>query len=312
MESASNTAPYSVIQQSLSDACKWAGVAEGRIRDYQKHLEKSHVEKTHSRETLLSTTDILDILDVWEFWKVHENNFPGIRKKIRRVIENGPILPEDENIKISDNRARNDLFVYHFAGRLIQAGVEVLSIDGIAGGNYRSISHGDIVCTFQNEEIEIECKRPQKLTSINSCAREARKQIQRSGKKGCMALDCSKAIRPTGTVFDFSNDDKAGNTLLDQIEVDIVSKIKSHLKHNVLGAFLLLSTPAMKKIKESTILNTQGTPFNQYTPFSVSTVLITSNEGVGEKHPFMKWAFDQLQSPQEPFGFLKLRNETNP
>lgn len=294
MESKSNIVPYSVIQQNLSDTCKWAGVAQGRIRDYQRHLEQSRVENTHSRETLLSSADILDILDVWEFWKVHENNFPGIRNKIRKVIEKGPILPEDENIEISDNQARNDLFVYLFVARLIQVGVQVLSIDGITGDNYRTISHEDIVCRFQNEEIVLECKRPQKLTSINSCAREARKQIQKSEKKGCMALDCSKAIRPTGTVFDFSNEDKDLDTLLDQIEVDIVPKINSHLKQNVLGAFLVVSVPGMKKMEKSTILSQNGNPFNQYTPFRVYTMVSVSNER--EKPPFTKWIYDHLKS----------------
>lgn len=312
MKSGSNTAPYSVIQQSLADACKWAGVAKGRIRDYQRHLEQFNVENTHSRETLLSTTDILDILDVWEFWKVHENNFPGIRKKIRRVIENGPILPEDEIIENGDNRARNDLFVYHFAGKLIRAGIQVLSIDGIAQGNYPSISHGDIVCKFQNEEISIECKRPQKPATIGSCAWKAWRQIQESERKGCMALDCSKAIHPTGTLFDFSNDDMACKTLLDKIEVDIIPIIWPYLTENVLGAFLVVSVPGMKKIKESTILRPNGTPFNHYTPFKVSTMLTAIKDRIGENHHFMKWIKDQLQPSQGPFGFREQREETNP
>jgi len=202
------------------------------------------------------------------------------------------------------------LFVYLFAGKLIQAGVQVLSIGGITGDNYRTISHGDIVSTFQNEEIVIECKRPQKLTSINSCAREARKQIQKSGKKGCMALDCSKTIRPTETCLDFSNDEKADNTLQNQIEVEIIPKIKSHLNQSVLGAFLMVSVPAMKKIKESTILSTNGTPCKQSIPFRVSTTRVVSNEITGESHPFVKWVYDRLQSSQEPFGFLGRQKET--
>jgi len=175
--------PYSDIQRNLADACKWAGVAQGRANDYQKHIKQLHVEHIKSREALLCTADLMDILDIYETWKVHDNNFPGIRERIRKVIENGPTLPEDENIEISDNRARNDLFVYLFAGKLIQAGVKVLSIDGISGKPNQNVCHADIVSEFENEEILIECKRPQKLTSINSCAREARKQIQKSEKK---------------------------------------------------------------------------------------------------------------------------------
>ena len=254
----------------------------------------------------------MDILDIYETWKVHANYFPGIRDRIREVIEKGPILPEDENIKVADNRARNDLFVYLFAGKIIQAGIGVLSIDGISKKPNQIICHGDIVSTFQNEEIFIECKRPQKLTTIDSCGRKAWTQIQKSGRKGCMALDCSKAIRPTGTLFDFSNDDEALNTLLDQIEVDIVPKIKSYLKQNVLGAFLMVSVPGMKKIEESTILSPNGTPFKQYTPFRVSTMLIASNERIGEKHPFMNWVYDRLKSSQGPFGFRERRKETIP
>ncbi|MCA9452269.1 MAG: hypothetical protein KC584_06535 [Nitrospira sp.] len=303
---------YSDIQQNLAEACKWAGIIQGRANDYQKHLEQLHVENSKSREALLCIADLMDILDIYETWKVNDNNFPGIRDRIREVIEKGPILPEEENIEIADNRARNDLFVYLFAGKLIQAGVQVLSIDGITGDNYRTISHGDIVSTFQNEEIAIECKRPQKPTTIDSCARKAWTQIQKSGRKGCMALDCSKAIHPPGTLLDFSNDDEARNTLLDQIEIDIVPKIKSHLNQNVFGAFLMVSVPGMKNFKESAILSSNGTPFKQYTPFRVSTMLVASNERIGEKHPFMKWVFNRLKSSQGPFGFLEQRRETNP
>lgn len=303
---------YSDIQQNLTEACKWAGVAQGRANDYQKHLEQLHVENTKSREALLCTTDLMDILDIYDTWKIHDNNFPGIRDRIREVIEKGPILPEDENIENGDNRARDDLFVYLFAGKLIQAGVEVLSIDGISGKPNQIICHRDIVATFQNEEIFIECKRPQKPTTIDTCARKAWAQIQKSGRKGCMALDCSKAIRPTETLMDFSNDDEARNILLDQIEIDIVPKIGSYLKQNIVGAFLMVSVPGMKKIEESTILSPNGTSFKQYTPFRVSTMLVASNERIGEKHPFMKWVFNRLKSSQGPFGFLEQRRETNP
>ena len=116
---------YSDIQQNLAEACKWAGVVQGRANDYQKHLEQLHVKNTKSRDALLCTTDLMDILDIYETWKVHANYFPGIRDRIREVIEKGPILPEDENIKVADNRARNDLFVYLFAGKIIQAGIGV-------------------------------------------------------------------------------------------------------------------------------------------------------------------------------------------
>ncbi|MEX0829296.1 MAG: hypothetical protein WD032_03565 [Nitrospirales bacterium] len=188
---------YSDIQRNLAEACKWAGVVEGRATDYQRHLELLQVENAKSREALLCTADLMDILDIYESWKGHDNNFLGIRERIRKVIENDPTLSEDENINISDNRARNDLFVFLFAGKLIQAGVQVLSIDGISGKPNQNVCHADIVSEFENEEILIECKRPQKLSSISSCAREARRQIQNSERKGCIALDCSKAMRPS-------------------------------------------------------------------------------------------------------------------
>lgn len=302
---------YSDIQQNLAEACKWAGVVQGRASDYQRHLELLHVENAKSREALLCTADLMDVLDVWDTWRVHENNFPGIMNRIRKVIEKGPILSEDENIEIADNRARNDLFVYLFAGKLIQAGVQVLSIDGIPGNNNQIICHGDIVCKFQNEEILIECKRPQKSKTITSCAREAKKQIQNSKKKGCIALDCSKAIRPTERLLDFSNDKTAHNTLLDQIEVEIVPKITSHLKQNVAGAFLMVSAPGMKKIEESTIFSPDGSPFKRYTPFRVSSMMVASNERAGENHPFVKWVYDRLRSSQGPFGFIERPKETN-
>lgn len=301
---------YSDLQQNLAAACQWAGVDQGRAKDYQKYLEQLHAKYTKSREALLCTADLMDVLDVWDTWRVHEHNFPGIRGRIRKVFEKGPTLSEDENSKISDNQARNDLFVFFLAGKLIQAGVQVLSIDGISGNNNQIICHGDIICKFQNEEILIECKRPQKSTSIHSCAKKARIQIQKSGRKGCIALDCSKAIRPMGTLFDFSNDKEAHTTLLDKIEDDIVPKITSHLKQNVVGAFLMVSVPGVKN-EESTILSPNGNLFKQCTPFRVSSMVVASNERAGENHPFAKWVDDRLRSSQGPFGFIERPKETN-
>lgn len=301
---------YFDLQQNLAEACQWAGVDQGRAKDYQKYLEQLHVERTKTREALLCTADLMDVLDVWDTWRVHEDNFLGIRDRIRKVFENGPILPEDEIIKNSGNRARNDLFVYLFAGKLIQAGVQVLSIDRIPANNNQIICNGDIVVQFQNEEFLIECKRPQRRASIHSCAKKAREQIQKSGRKGCIALDCSKAIRPIGTLFDFSNDKEAHTTLLDQMEIDIVPETISHLKENVVGAFLMVSVPGVKN-EESTILSQNGNLFKRYTPFRVSSMVVASNERAGESHPFAKWVYDRLCSSQGPFGFVECPKETN-
>ncbi|MGE0473829.1 MAG: hypothetical protein AB7P17_09370 [Nitrospirales bacterium] len=218
----------------------------------------------------------MDILDIYECWKIHERDFPGIKDKIRSVIEKGPILSEDENIVLNNNRPRNDLFVYLFAGRLIQAGIPILSIDGIPRNNESLLSEGDIIPKFQDEEILIECKRPQKLTSINSCTRDASKQIQKSERKGCIALDCSKALRPRERVLDFSNDENANNLLLDQIEAEVIPATKPHFRQNIIGAILLASVPGMKKMRESPILSSIGMPFKQYTPYRVSSILIAS------------------------------------
>ena len=296
---------YSDIQNSLDEFCQWASITQGRVRDYHELLTQLHVNHARSREALLSTVDLMDILDIYECWKINETDFPGIRDKIRCVIERGPILSDDENTNLSNNRPRNDLFVYLFAGKLIQAGIHISSIDGIPRNREPLTSHGDIISKFQDEEILIECKRPQKLTSINSATREARKQIQRTERKGCIALDCSKALRPRERVLDFSNDENAHNSLLEQMEGEVIPVVRSHLRENILGAFLMASVPGMKNVAESPFLSQMGTPIKHYTPFRVSSILIASNEQLGEQNHYVKWVNERLKSCSGTFGFVE-------
>lgn len=297
---------YSEIQSDLKDSLEWASLSKGRAQKYGELLEQLTVdiEKNKSRETLLCSADLMDILEIHESWKIHETEFPGLKNKIRESLEKGPMLPEDEDIIRSDNRARNDRFVYLFAGKLLRAGIQLISIDGIPQKNKQTTSHGDIVVEYNNEKIVIECKRPQKTKTIETCAKKGRTQINQSELIGCLAIDCSKVIRPPETLYEFKKDETAQNELLDHLENNMVPKIRSHLR-DIFGAFLMASVPAMKIVHESSILSLKGTPFRQYSPRTIKSLIIAQNSNEYPMHSFLRYVHDRLNTIGGNFGFLE-------
>ncbi len=293
------------LQKTIKEICKWSGSNKGRLIEYQKILDQFHPPKIPSNELLICVADIIDIVEVWEFWRENEDDFPGIKKKVCNVINEGPTIADDENPQISDNKTRNDLFVYLLAGKLITAGIEVISIDGIPNKSNTQMGHGDLIVRWETKEFIIECKRPQKETSIRSNAKGARIQIEKSGKQGLLALDCSKPLRPNESLLDFSDNQAAQNYLLDRMENEITPLVKSQFRQSVLGAFLMISVPGVKKVGQSTILNNKGIPLTEFKPFRVSTILFVSNELGGQRHPLVTLIYKCLQSARGNFGNIE-------
>src|SRR5215467_1613781 len=93
-------------------------------------------------------------------------------------LSKGPILREQETPGSSE-RPRNDTFVYYLAGRLLAAGVEVTSVDGIAARHIGTASSADISVTVGTEYIDIECKRPRSIEAVTTRSDKAEKQITR-------------------------------------------------------------------------------------------------------------------------------------
>jgi hypothetical protein len=68
-------------------------------------------------------------------------------------------MREEENPATSSNRARDDVFSYLVAGRLLSAGVPVVAVEGTIARNETCESEADVTFQLGDMLIDIECKR---------------------------------------------------------------------------------------------------------------------------------------------------------
>ena len=90
-------------------------------------------------------------------------------------------------------------------GHLLRSSVEVLSVDGVPRKGYACRSAADLELCWQEEVVNIECKRPRKLEHLSKEAGKACKQLlnaDRGGGPGLVALDCSLFARPVDTFLE--------------------------------------------------------------------------------------------------------------
>src|SRR5213593_635581 len=87
----------------LKEACRWAGIGQGRAREYanliQELFEKWEPRSEEDgkwRDRLLAVNESCEIIDVHRYWGRFAQDFPGLKKKISRSLKKGPLVQEDE------------------------------------------------------------------------------------------------------------------------------------------------------------------------------------------------------------------------
>lgn len=113
--------------RSLKAACEWMSIDLGRATQYRNLVREFFAEDKRSREHILAYNESCEIIDIYELWEAYTHHFPGLTQKVKAALSSGPSLREDERPETSNNRPRNDAFVYLVAGKLIRAGVKIIT-----------------------------------------------------------------------------------------------------------------------------------------------------------------------------------------
>lgn len=256
----------------LETACQWLGIPSGRAHDYQRLIKEYWEGRSRTDEHILVHNESYEIIDLYELWNDRTDEFPGIKAKVASAVGGGPILTENELVSTSSNRPRNDAFVYLLAGELIQAGINVLAVDGVLRRGATCHSAGDITFDWGSRMVDFQCKRPQSENALLPRISEARRQIEIVGEQimgGIIAVDFSAFIRPKGQLIEKASSAEAAEACRILIEkwVPIAAR---ELRPSILGFYFYARVPAMIVIKESQVLTTSGRPYKEYRPVSVT------------------------------------------
>ena len=185
--------------EALERARQWVGLERGRTLESPRLIREFHEQRAQHLAHLLAYNESCEITDIATLWEHHIHNYFGLKDKIREAFSRGPVVPENENPSTSSNRPRNDAFVYFLAGRLLAAGIDVITVDGIMKENEPSPNASDISIRFDGALVNIQCKRPRSEPKLRRAVHDARKQLSASGVRknlGIVALDCSVFLDP--------------------------------------------------------------------------------------------------------------------
>lgn len=280
------------ILERLIAACCWAEISKGRGIKYQSLFEDRIKGKENTLEHILAYNELEDLVEIHRIWETRHHEFPGLKEKFKAIFTKGPILRENERPESSGNRPRNDSFVIFLAGSLIDAGIEVLGIDGISktGRNpllkqpNDNFFKSDIFLHHLNLQIKIECKRPQSLEAILVRIKEARKQI--NWDNGIIGVDCSAALRPPEMILDAPSDKKAAEFLAALLSNKVERVVRGQFNPAILGAILHMRAPVHTIQKVSPILDIWGNSITIRNPNSLSTFFFMANPDSPNAHVF--------------------------
>jgi hypothetical protein len=252
----------------LRDALRWVGIEHGRTAEYQRLLVEFS-QGHRSNEHFFSYYESTEILSIFDSWRDRSNDFPGIQDKISFVFKKGTILSEDESASANSNRPRNDAFVYALAGKLLHIDeIHILSVDGITNKDGASVHVGhdsaaDIVFSFRENLIRVECKRPMSEATLYKNVEEAFHQLIDSLSKpiwGIIAIDASRLLRKAGEYLEVSSLEAGSKFLSKELEKLLLPIAKQYDHEMVLGLIGFSRVPLVGKAK-SRILKQDGTPF---------------------------------------------------
>lgn len=101
----------------------------------------------------------------------------------------------------------------------------------------------DFTFVWEGRLLNVECKQPQSKKQLRKRMSAAQHQINRSGRCGVIAIDCSALYRPSGTVLETSEPEAVEFEMYEWLRTNIRPEIR--LLPKVLGLLLFSRVPAM-------------------------------------------------------------------
>jgi hypothetical protein len=284
--------------ETLERARQWVGLDRGRTLEYPRLIREFHEQRVQDLAHLLAYNESCEITDIATLWEHHIDNYLGLKDKIREAFSRGPVVPENENPSTSSNKPRNDAFVYFLAGRLLAAGIDVITVDGIMKKNEPGRNASDISIQVDGSLVNIQCKRPRSEQKLRRAVHDARKQLTASGARknlGIVALDCAVILRPPNTLLRTSSPEVASQFIADGLTNLYASKLDRKYQRHVLGFIMFARIPAVARRSTSPILSQQGQPFTYFTRESTCTFLVIAN-GYGANTMIVSAISDKIKT----------------
>jgi hypothetical protein len=266
--------------EALERARQWLGIDRGRTLEYPRLIREFHEQRAQTLAHLLAYNESCEITDIATLWEQHIHKYLGLKGKIREAFSGGPVVPENENPGTSSNRPRNDAFVYFLAGRLLAAGIDVITVDGIMKENEPCPNASDISIHCDGSLVNMQCKRPRSEQKLRRAVHDARKQLLASKIRkdsGIVALDCSVLLRPPNTLLRTSSPEVASQFIADGLTNLYASRLDRKYQRHILGFIMFARIPAVARRSTSPILSQQGQPFTYFTRESVCTFFVIAN-----------------------------------
>jgi hypothetical protein len=234
--------------------------------------------KRNSQEHVLAFYEAVEVAEIYHLWRSRVEEFPGLKKKIREAITSGPLLREGENPSTSSNRPRNDSFGFFLAGRLLDAGCEVLAVDGISQMNEDDQWIGDVTLRQDGVTFDVQCKRPQTAETVGANIEKARRQIIQAARPrmGIIAIDLSVPIRPAGTLIPADNLLGASKKLTRLIDMHAGAVTDELLGPSIAGIIWFGRIPCMVT-ELSRIATPTGGRYEMTRPYSAGEIAVALN-----------------------------------
>ena len=264
--------PWTQLMDKLEETLLWTGATKGRAPELLK-LTREFFEKGARTPThILAVNEANELIEIACLWQQRIAQFPGLLDKIRNSISKGPTLADQEIPGSQGKHPRNLYFNYYVGGCLLGAGFDVLCVDGIARIGVHDLPPSDVVLRWHDDTVRIECKRPQTAKGVQRCLGDAARQLR--GKDpgyGIAAVDCSRFIRPAGTVLRGPSADAALVRLERRVARDAMPLVTSAVRPSISGAIAVARVPAVIEVARGRVLLPSGKPATRSHIFSISS-----------------------------------------
>ena len=237
--------PTNEYIRDLEEACRWLGITQGRTVFAKTCLEQTLNENILSRDDVMACFEVYDLVDIYRLWRERTDSFPGLKDKLRRIFEKGPVLADREITHRGNNVSpRNNGFSVLIAGLFLQAEFDLEQVEGCKKNTKKSAT-ADCTIKLKKEYVNVECKRLHSQKNWMSRAARAKIQIKSARKKGIIALDCSVLIRPKETVYRSTNAVQVQKDCSTWLKQKIYPEACKLLSSKVIGIILYARIPAM-------------------------------------------------------------------
>jgi hypothetical protein len=244
----------------------------GRFRGCREILQEvltadgKHFAKIRDYKTIYAINEALELIQIWRMYRADRDILPVDKLGI---YAGGPESARTEYASNSSNLARNTGFELTMSATLKRRGFDMLKSN-----------ESDIIFTFHNSIVMVECKRPQSEAKYRRAIKDGLKQLEQRSKNtfsgtfwGIIALAVGKSLHKGENIIVAENDKAIHeycHMRLKEIALSIDEETWGNCRHSDYCQILLLvlHVPAIdeagKIIKRAIITDAHG--INQTIP----------------------------------------------